>query len=92
MSQKIAKLTIRTIKNLQELLWNKNTVAWSVDVIPTFFTVLSLVFLYKKKTLWGAAFLGIAAAYKTYPLFLIRAVFTAARARARCSWGSAPCS
>ena len=42
MSQKIAKLTMRTIKNLQELLWNKNNVAWSVDVIPTFWGALML--------------------------------------------------
>lgn len=41
------------------------------DVIPTFFTVLSLVFLQRKKVLLGAAALGVAAAYKTYPLFLI---------------------
>lgn len=65
-------------KRIVFLLWLFNPVtlyssfAMGVfDIIPTFFTVLSLVSLARRKPLLAAAMLGVAAAYKTYPLFLL---------------------
>jgi len=41
------------------------------DILPTFFTVLSLYFFKKKKNGLAAFSMGIAASYKLYPLFLL---------------------
>lgn len=60
------------------LLWLFNpvtlytTAAMGVfDIIPTLFTVLALVFTKRKRLVIAAVMLGIGAAYKSYPLFLI---------------------
>lgn len=47
----------------------------SFDVIPTFFTVLS-VYLLKKNPLLSALSLGIGASFKIYPLFLLIPLLT----------------
>jgi hypothetical protein len=52
------------------------------DVIPTFFVVLSLLLVYKKKPEWAALSLGLGAAFKIFPLFLIFPL-----AATRKSWG-----
>ncbi len=41
------------------------------DIIPVLFTVLSLIFIKDKKYCLSAAMLGIGAAYKMYPLYLL---------------------
>ena len=41
------------------------------DIIPVFFTVLSVYFLKQKKSLYAALALGFGVAYKTYPIFLL---------------------
>ncbi len=41
------------------------------DIIPVLFTVLSLIFLKKKNPALGALMLGIGAAYKMYPIYLL---------------------
>lgn len=41
------------------------------DIVPTFFVVLSLWFLKKKRISYAFLLLGIAAAFKSYPLFLL---------------------
>lgn len=42
-----------------------------LDLLPTFFTVLSLYLFKKKKIYWSAVVMGVAASYKMYPLFLL---------------------
>jgi len=42
-----------------------------LDILPVFFTILSLYLINKKKLGWALVCLGIGAAYKTYPLLLI---------------------
>lgn len=65
-------------KKLVFILWLFNPVALYVsfmigqlDLLPTFFTVLSLYLFRKKKVYLSALALGIAASYKMYPLFLL---------------------
>lgn len=41
------------------------------DIIPTFFTVLSIYFITKDKLSWAALALGGGIAFKLYPIFLI---------------------
>ena len=41
------------------------------DIIPTFFTVLSIYFITKEKLSWAALALGGGIAFKLYPIFLI---------------------
>lgn len=42
-----------------------------LDLLPTFFTVLSLYLFKKKRGYWSMISIGIAASYKMYPLFLL---------------------
>ena len=65
-------------KKIAFALWMFNPLAIYVsfmvgqmDLLPTFFTVLSLYFFKKKKNYWSAAMIGVAASYKMYPLFLL---------------------
>ena len=43
----------------------------NVDIIPVFFTLLSIYLVQKKSKLWGAVSLGIAAGFKAYPLLFM---------------------
>ena len=65
-------------KKLVFWLWMLNPVAiyatfmiGQLDVLPTFFVVLAIWFFAKKKVKEGMLSLGVAAAYKMFPLFLI---------------------
>lgn len=42
-----------------------------IDILATFFTVLSLMLFIRKKYSWAAFALGVGASYKMYPLFLL---------------------
>ena len=41
------------------------------DIIPTFFTILSVYFAFKNKLNWAALSLGFGIAFKLYPIFLL---------------------
>ncbi|OGG10089.1 hypothetical protein A2154_02095 [Candidatus Gottesmanbacteria bacterium RBG_16_43_7] len=43
----------------------------SLDIIPTFLSILSIYLIYKKKPVWGFFLLGIAAQFKLWPLLLL---------------------
>lgn len=43
----------------------------NVDIIPVFFTTLSLLLTFRKKLVLAALFLGIAASFKAYPLLFL---------------------
>ena len=65
-------------KKLAFSLWMFNPLAIYVsfmmgqmDLLPTFFTVLSLYLFKKKRVFLSAIMLGLAASYKLYPLFLL---------------------
>lgn len=68
------------------LLWLFNPITFYAtmsmgvfDIIPAFFTVLSLVFAKKGKLGWSAAMLSIGIAYKQYPIFLLPFVVLSAK-------------
>ena len=42
-----------------------------LDILPTFFTVLSIYFVIKKKARWAMVSLGVGGLYKIYPLLLV---------------------
>ena len=48
------------------------------DIIPVFFTILSIYFLKKNKYLSSALMLGFGAAFKTYPIFFLPFIIFAA--------------
>lgn len=65
-------------KNMAFILWIFNPVSIYVsfmigqlDLLPVFFTVLSLFFYKKKKFTFSMLSMGVAASYKMYPLFFI---------------------
>jgi len=65
-------------KNAAFLLWLFNPLAiytsfmmGQLDLLPTFFTVLSLYFFQKKRFNLSVFMMGVAASYKMYPLFLL---------------------
>jgi len=65
-------------KKLAFAFWMLNPLAIYVtfmigqlDLLPTFFTVLSLFLFKRKKIYWSAVAMGVAASYKMYPLFLL---------------------
>lgn len=68
------------------LLWLFNPITFYAtfsmgvfDIIPAFFTVLSLVFAKKNKLSLAAVMISIGAAYKQYPLFLLPFVVFSAK-------------
>lgn len=68
----------KNIVNKAALYWWLNPISiyliylWGqFDIIPAFFTLLSFYLATKKRPLKSALFLGIAAAYKNYPLLLL---------------------
>lgn len=65
-------------KKIAALLWIFNPLSFyttymigQFDVIPVFFTVLSLYLVKIKKLEWGAFALGIGGAFKMFPLFFL---------------------
>lgn len=65
-------------KKLAFTLWMFNPITiyatfmiGQLDILPVFFTILSCYLIKKEKVGWGLFSLGIGAAYKMYPLFLI---------------------
>lgn len=52
-----------------------------LDVLPTFFTVLAFYLFQKKQFNWSAFFIGIAASYKMYPIFLLLPLVFLAKAK-----------
>ena len=65
-------------KKLAVMLWIFNPVVLytsymigQFDIIPVFFTVLSLYLAKRKKIYWSVFYLGIGGAFKMYPLFFL---------------------
>lgn len=73
-------------KSLVYTLWMFNPVnlystymMGQFDIIPTFFAVLSIYFIYKNKLSYAALALGGGIAFKIYPIFLLIPILTLAK-------------